>query len=194
MAVAVAKTVGKVLPPSVDNKIFTVAQFTDPALVPFTLQVTVAALPAPQVTAVFGAVTAKGPAVFVTVTTASVKAVWPIFTPGSYGLLSRTVTRKLRVLETELNASMFAPASPPGKGGVTFNPERMVDNRGKLRVGDAVAGNDNQLGPVVFVGDATLPVPDVEELSFCSQQYVIGSFSGSVAEPVNANGVLMGMV
>ena len=77
LAVAVANTVGNVCPPSVDNNIFTDAQFTDPALVPFTLQVTVADPPALQVTAVLGAVTAKGPAVFVTVTTASVNAVWP---------------------------------------------------------------------------------------------------------------------
>src|SRR5215218_4807869 len=45
-AVEAAKTVGNVFPPSVDNKIFTAAQFTDPALVPLTLHVTVAELPA----------------------------------------------------------------------------------------------------------------------------------------------------
>ena len=77
LGVALAKTVGKVVPPSVDNKMFTVAQFTDPAFVPFTLQVTVVWLPALQVTLVFGVVTWKGPAVLVTVTTISVKAVWP---------------------------------------------------------------------------------------------------------------------
>lgn len=76
-AVAVANTVGNVCPPSVDNNIFTDAQFTDPALVPFTLQVTVAVPPALQVTAELGAVTANGPEVLVTVTTASVNAVCP---------------------------------------------------------------------------------------------------------------------
>ena len=81
--VDVARIVGKVLPPSVDSKIFTAAQFTDPAFVPFTLQVTVAVLPAFQVTAVFGAVTAKGPEVLVTVTTASVKAVCPMVDPAT---------------------------------------------------------------------------------------------------------------
>src|SRR4030095_16877004 len=75
LAVAAANKVGNVAPPSVDNKIFTVAQFTEPPLVPFTFQVTVAVLPAFHVTAVFGAVIAKGPAVLVTVTTTSVKAV-----------------------------------------------------------------------------------------------------------------------
>ena len=89
---------------------------------------------------------------------------------------------------------MFAPASPPGNGGVTFKPASIVDNFGKVLVPDAEAGNDNQFGPVVLVGDATLPVPVVVELSFCSQQYVSGSASASVAEPVNAKGVLMGMV
>jgi hypothetical protein len=65
---------------------------------------------------------------------------------------------------------MFAPASPPGKGGVTYKPDNMVDNFGKVLIGDADGSNDNQFGPVAFVGDATLPVPDVVELSFCSQQ------------------------
>lgn len=80
--VAAANTSVKVFPPSVDNKIFTLAQFTEPAFVPFTLQVTVALVPASQVSAVFGEVTANGPEVLVTVTTASVNAVWPIVTPG----------------------------------------------------------------------------------------------------------------
>ena len=72
--------------------------------------------------------------------------------------------------ETELNASMFAPASPPANGGVTFKPARIVDNFGNSRVPDAVGLNDNQFGPEVLVGDATLPDPVVDELSFCSQQ------------------------
>ena len=83
LAVADASTVGKVSPPSVDNKIFTVAQLTGAAVVPFTLQVTVAELPAFQVTFVLGAVTANGPDVFETVTTASVNAVWPIVEPAT---------------------------------------------------------------------------------------------------------------
>jgi len=65
---------------------------------------------------------------------------------------------------------MFAPASPPGKGPVTFKPARIVDNLGKVLVPDEEGTNDNQFGPVDFVGDATLLVPDVDELSFCSQQ------------------------
>ena len=65
---------------------------------------------------------------------------------------------------------MLAPASPPGKGGVTAKPARMVDNLGNVLVGDAVGLNDNQFGPVSLVGDATLFAPVVVELSFCSQQ------------------------
>jgi hypothetical protein len=90
---------------------------------------------------------------------------------------------------------MLQIASPPGKGGVMSKPARMVDDLGKSLVGDAVGLNDSQFGPDGFVGDATLfapvwPLP----LLFCSQQYVSGSLSGSVAEPVSANGVLMGIV
>ena len=65
---------------------------------------------------------------------------------------------------------MFAPASPPGKGGVTFKPDNIVDNLGQVLVPDTVGLNDNQFGPVAFVGDATLFAPVVVELSFCSQQ------------------------
>ena len=89
---------------------------------------------------------------------------------------------------------MLAPASPPGNGGVTNKPERIVDNFGKVLVGDTEGVNDNQFGPVVFVGDATLPDPVVVELSFCSQEYVSASPFASVAEAVSAKGVLIGMV
>ena len=75
LAVEAANTIGKVFPPSVDNKIFTEVQFTDPVFVPFTLHVTVARLPALHVIFVLGAVTWNGPAVLVTVTTISVNAV-----------------------------------------------------------------------------------------------------------------------
>jgi hypothetical protein len=194
-AVDEANIVGKVFPPSVDNKMFTEAQLTEPPLVPLTLHVTVAGLPPAHVTFVLGAVTWNGPAVLVTVTTTSVKAVWPTAAGDvENGWLSRTVNLKFNVLETELNASMFVPASPPGKGGVTFKPANMVDNFGKILVADVVGLNDNQFGPVVFVGEATLPVPEVVELSFCSQQYVSASPFASVAELVRKKGVLIGMV
>lgn len=49
-------------------------------------------------------------------------------------------------------------------------PARIVDNLGRVRVGDAVGLNDSQFGPVNFVGDATLFAPDVVALSSCSQQ------------------------
>jgi hypothetical protein len=159
-----------VFPPSVDNKIFTAEQFTDPPFVPFTFQLTVAVLPALQVILELGDVTWKGPAVLVTVTTTSVKDVCPTEVFGLYTWLSLTVNRKFKVLETELSASILTPASPPVKRGVTRAPERIVDNRGNILVGDVVGLKESQFGPVVLVGDAILPLPDVVELSFCSQQ------------------------
>ena len=65
---------------------------------------------------------------------------------------------------------MFAIASPPGKGPVTFKPASMVDNFGNDLIPDTEGLKDNQFGPVDFDGEATLPDPVVVELSFCSQQ------------------------
>ena len=76
-AVLDANTVEKLFPPSVDSKMLTNWQLMGAKSVPFTLHVTVAVPPAVQVTFVFGEVTAKGPPVFATVTTTSVKAVCP---------------------------------------------------------------------------------------------------------------------
>ena len=59
--VEAASVVGKVLPPSVESSIATLAQLTGAAVVPATFQVTVCALLPAQVTAVFGWVTANGP-------------------------------------------------------------------------------------------------------------------------------------
>ena len=64
---------------------------------------------------------------------------------------------------------MLVPASPPGSTGVTAKPAKIVDNLGKVLVGEVVEGKDNQFGPVNLVGDATLLAPDVVALSFCSQ-------------------------
>ena len=70
--VLAANTVGKLCPPSVDKEIFTLAQLTGAAVVPFTVHVMVCEEPPAHDTAVLGAVTAKGPAVPFTVTTMSV--------------------------------------------------------------------------------------------------------------------------
>src|SRR6185295_20282964 len=106
----------------------------------------------------------------------SSKLVWPTLTGAVElkGALSLTVKRKFSVLETELNASVFAPASPPAKGPDIVPPASMVDSLGKFLTGDVVGLNDIQLGPEAFVALATLfaPVCDDEALSFCSQQYV----------------------
>ena len=172
LGVLAANTVGKVCPPSVDKDIFTLAQLTGEAVVFATDHAMVCEeLPAHD-TAVFGAVTAKGPEVLETVTTMSPKFVCPTVTGAVelYGALSLTVSLKLSVLETELNASIFVPASPPGKGPVINPPVSIVDNFGQYLIGEDAGLNDNQFGPVVLVALATLLVPEVVELSFCSQQ------------------------
>src|SRR6476659_8375986 len=107
LGVLASRTIGNVWPPSVESVIFTLAQLTGARVVLATAHVIVWELPPAHVTAVLGTVTAKGPDVLVTVTVISLKAVCPIFTPGTYGQLSLTVNLKFNVLLTELNASMF---------------------------------------------------------------------------------------
>jgi hypothetical protein len=92
---------------------------------------------------------------------------------------------------------VLAPASPPVNGPDTKPPASIVAIFGKYLVGDVVGANEIQLGPDALVALATLlaPVCDEEALLFCSQQYVNTSPAlASVAEPVNANGVLIGIV
>ena len=85
-------------------------------------------------------------------------------------------------------------ASPPVNGPEIFKPANIVASLGKNLVGEDVGMKDIQFGPEALVALATLLVPDTVELSFCSQLYVNASPSASVADPVNAKGVLMGMV
>src|SRR5687767_2441674 len=123
-----ATNVLNVVPPSVEMDIFTLAQLTGAVVVFATLHVIVCdELPAHD-TAVLGAVTEKGPDVLVTVTVISAKLVCPMVTGAVelYGALSLTVNRKCKVLDTELNASVLATASPPGKGPDTTPPARIV--------------------------------------------------------------------
>ena len=64
-------------------------------------------------------------------------------------------------------------------------------------LGDEVEFDESQFGPIVLVGlalAATIVMPVFSAESSCSQLYVIGSPSGSVAEPVSLNGVIIGMV
>jgi len=169
LAVLAKRTVGKVFPPSVDREILTFGLLNGALAVLPAFHVTVwAELPAHE-TEVFGAVTLKAPPVAFTVTTISSNCVCPTVDAGTYGLLSLTVSLKFKVLATELNASIFVPASPPGSTGVTNKPACTVDSRGMYLVGDVDEANDSQFGPVVFVGDAMLFAPEVVELSFCSQ-------------------------
>ena len=122
-AVLATRTVGKVFPPSVESEILTFCVFIVAFVVLATFHVTVwVEFPAYE-TFVLGEVTLKGPAVLLTVTVISVNCVWPTVEPGTYGSLSLTVSLKCNVRETELSASIFVPASPPGNTGVTNKPD-----------------------------------------------------------------------
>src|SRR5436190_11768609 len=81
---------GQLLPPSIDSVIRTFAVLIGAADVFATFQVTVWAEPAAQLTDVFGAVTANGPAELATVST-----VVASFVPPPPARLSRTVTGQL---------------------------------------------------------------------------------------------------
>jgi hypothetical protein len=100
LAVFDASVMGKVLPPSVESKMFTLVQLTGATLVPFTLHVTVCDVPTAQLTAVLGAVTANGPAALEIVTLIS--SLWLLAPPAR---LSLTVKRKFNVLATEGSTS-----------------------------------------------------------------------------------------
>src|SRR5262245_24667558 len=92
LVVLAASTSGNVFPPSVERLILTLAQLTGAAVVPLTFQVTVCVPPPVQVTAVFGAVTANGPAAAVTFT-----VVEALETPPPPARLSRTTALKVIV-------------------------------------------------------------------------------------------------
>ena len=120
LGVLASSTMGNVLPPSVDKLIFTFAQFTGAAFELFTLQVMVCEEPGAQVTAVLGAVTAKGPAVAEMITCISSLVLLP---PPLW--LSRAVNRKLSVRATEGSTSHLLVLVPPS----------MEARLGKVRAG-----------------------------------------------------------
>ena len=72
LGVLAERTVGKVVPPSVDNDILTLAQLTGAPVVPATSHVIVWVEPPAHDTLVLGDVTWKGPEVLLTVTVISV--------------------------------------------------------------------------------------------------------------------------
>ena len=80
LGVLEASVYGQVLPPSVDIRMFTLAQLTGAAVVLLTVQVIFCVDKPVQDTAVFGEDTPKGPEVFVTVTAMSVNCVCPTLT------------------------------------------------------------------------------------------------------------------
>ena len=95
-----ASSVVKVAPPSVVNRMFTLAQLIGAAVVPATSQVTVWVEPPLYVTAVLGEVTANGPVLATVVTVLEASPVQP-----AVAKLSRTVTRKFMLRATEGNSS-----------------------------------------------------------------------------------------
>lgn len=92
--------VDHVVPPLVEIRMSTFAQFTPFAVVPATFQVTVWEEPPAHEIAVFGALTANGPAVPLTVTIMS-----SLLFAEPPALLSRTVNLKFKFLATEGKAS-----------------------------------------------------------------------------------------
>jgi len=87
LGVLARSVIGKVLPPSVEREILTFAALTGAAVVLLTFHVTVKVLFGSTVMAVFGAVTAKGPAVLVTETFDVV-----VLMPPALARLSRAMT------------------------------------------------------------------------------------------------------
>ena len=112
-----AKTVGYVSPPSVDNKISTLAQLTAPVAVPASFQVTVSEVnPVHVIPAALGKVSTKGPELASTVTVTS--CISEQLTSGRGPALSLTVTLKFIVLETVGNTSHVN--GPPAIKSVRF--------------------------------------------------------------------------
>ena len=113
--VLLASSIGHVAPPSIDSVMRTFAVDTGASALEATFHATVATLPAANVAAVFGAVTANGPAAFATVTT-----VLASFVPPPPARLSRTVTRKFSVRLTFGSTSpvMNSGLLVPGRGAV----------------------------------------------------------------------------
>ena len=120
LAVPEASVCVKVEPPSVERRIFTDEQLTGDAVVLATSHLTVCCVPPFQVTAVFGAVTAKGPAALVTL-----RVTLSFATPPPPDWLSRTVRRKVRV---RFVVGRYSPS-------LNNAPLKIVSSLGKSREG-----------------------------------------------------------
>ena len=128
--VEASKTIGKVCPPSVDNKMSTLVQFTPFVLVPATDQLMVCEVPAAYETAVFWESIVNGPANPSTVIIMSSELLEP---PPI--LLSLAVNRKFKVLATFGNTSE-AISLPV----VVVNPFRIEFILGKYLVAEVLSG------------------------------------------------------
>ena len=91
----------------------TIAELTGAAVVLATFQVTVCAEPAAQATAVFGAVSTKGPALALALNASTGLLLMPPTTPCKPLWASRTVTRKFsgRVVVGSVSPMVVVPAS-----------------------------------------------------------------------------------
>ena len=133
LAVLAARTVGKVLPPSVEREILTFAALTGAAVVLLTFQVTVKLFSAGILTPVLGAVTAKGPAPLVTITVAVAELM-----PPPLARLSRATTWK--VMAREIAGRSSPVRNPPVVFGGTLALLKMYCKAGNVRVPPTVAG------------------------------------------------------
>ena len=170
----VARTIGNVLPPSVERVMLTFAQLTGAVEVPATFHVTVSVVPPVQTSGVFGEVTTNGPAVDVTLRTIASE-----FTPPPAARLSRAVTLKFIVRVVVGNNSPIAE--------MLF---RISESFGNVREGFVTALNERNNGrvPSSAIGGEGFPT------SNCSHEYVSASPSGSLPLAVKVNGVPAGIV
>jgi hypothetical protein len=151
--VADAKVKGYELPPSIDSKIFTVPQMDDELLPD---HVTVWLLPAAQVTAVFGAVTANGPTDALTT-----KVIWLQWIPPPAALLSLTDSLKFKFL------AAVGKHSPTFAGGL-LELFKMYSRLGKDLFGEEEGSYTLKIGPEVLPHAAPAP-PCGGPASNCSQ-------------------------
>ena len=184
---APATSVGNVSPPSVERRILTVAHEIGATLVFATLQVTVWVEAPAHVTAVFGAVTTKGPAVLTAVRTTLLDCTTPPtgrLPAAATACTSRTVQRKVSVRAT---VGQYSPTANV--------PARRLLRRGKYRVGEAVGRNERNSGGVVPAVCTVLLLMGAPAAprSISSQQYVRGSPLASLPVAVSWKGVPVGI-
>ena len=166
-------TVGKVIPPSVEREIFTLAALTGTAVVLATFQVTVKGIPPVTVTAVFGAVTPNGPLSARTFT-----AVVASLIPPPPARLSRTVTRNCIVrVVVGMDSPLIKTALPGPKA------KAIIERDGKV-----VSPSYTRGYPFVMARGSGAIVEDVDGNQFldCAAGIAVNSTGVSHPEVVKA--------